>query len=85
MHISGIARIGVQLTGSYTYADTDSDPQGVSTFKWYSDSASSGATKIAIGGATATTYTVQAGDLGKYPSNIVVLKKTKPVFAKCYQ
>jgi hypothetical protein len=43
------------LTGSYTYSDTEGDPEGVSTFRWLR-----GTTPIA--GATARTYTLVAAD-----------------------
>jgi hypothetical protein len=55
--ITGTAQVGVQLTGSYTYADAESDAQGTSTFRWLS-----GANPI--GGATATTYTPVVADVG---------------------
>lgn len=64
--ISGSAQVGVQLSGSYVYGDTDADAQGTSTFRWMSDSvAGAGATKAAIALATAATYTPVAGDLGR--------------------
>jgi hypothetical protein len=63
--ITGTAHAGVQLTGSYTYADADSDAQGTSTFRWVRNTANTG-----VGGGTdvATTqnYTALAGDQGKY-------------------
>ncbi|MDP1772550.1 MAG: hypothetical protein Q8L15_09730 [Methylobacter sp.] len=56
--ISGTAQVGQVLTGSYTYADANNDPQGTSTFRWLRDG-------VAIVGATASTYTiVSAGDGG---------------------
>ncbi len=56
--ISGTAQVGQTLTGSYTYADANNDPQGTSTFRWLRNGA-------AIGGATASTYTLVAADQGK--------------------
>ncbi|GAB4088452.1 IPTL-CTERM sorting domain-containing protein [Hydrogenophaga soli] len=64
--ITGTAKVGVQLTGGYTYSDVNGDTQGTSTFRWMSDTQSNGATKAAISGATASTYTPVAGDQGKY-------------------
>ncbi|MBH2008724.1 MAG: hypothetical protein I8H71_03375, partial [Xanthomonadaceae bacterium] len=32
--ISGTAQVGKLLTGIYSYADADNDPQGASTFRW---------------------------------------------------
>lgn len=55
--ISGSPTQGNVLTGSYTYSDADSDPQGVSTFRWLRND-------VAIGGATSSTYTLQAADVG---------------------
>ncbi|MBP6483650.1 MAG: hypothetical protein KA254_03410 [Rhodoferax sp.] len=62
---AGTAQVGVQLTGSYTYADAESNPQGTSTFRWVRNTITTG-----VGGGTnvATTqnYTAVAGDQGKY-------------------
>ena len=55
--ISGTAQAGQVLTGSYTYADANGDPQGVSTFRWLRGG-------VAIAGATASTYTLVAADAG---------------------
>ncbi|MGI9201745.1 MAG: immunoglobulin-like domain-containing protein, partial [Woeseiaceae bacterium] len=53
---SGVASLGDQLTGSYTYADAEDDVEGASTFRWLRDGA-------AIPGAVATTYTVTVDDI----------------------
>jgi hypothetical protein len=55
--ISGTPAVGQVLTGHYTYADVDSDPQGVSVYAWLRNG-------VVIGGATAITYTVQSADVG---------------------
>ncbi|GAD22908.1 IPTL-CTERM sorting domain-containing protein [Acidovorax sp. MR-S7] len=55
--ISGTATVGQQLTGSYTYADAEGDPQGASTFQW-----KRGGSDIA--GANGSTYTPVAADVG---------------------
>ena len=55
--ISGTAQVGQVLTGSYTYSDINSDPQGTSTFRWLRGG-------VAIPGATASTYTLVAADQG---------------------
>jgi hypothetical protein len=55
--ISGTAQVGQLLTGSYTYADANGDPEGTSTFRWLRDG-------VAIGGATAITYTLVNADQG---------------------
>ena len=55
--ISGTAQVGQVLSGSYSYADPNNDPQGVSIFRWLRGG-------VAISGATASTYTVVGIDLG---------------------
>ena len=55
--ISGNAEVGQTLTGSYTYSDADNDPEGNSTFRWLRNG-------VAIAGATGTTYTLVANDVG---------------------
>lgn len=64
--VIGTVLVGQTLTGSYTYFDSDSDPEGVSLFKWYRADAANGAGEKAIPGATAVTYTSTESDLGKY-------------------
>ena len=68
VNISGTTKVGEVLTGDYTYADAESDVEGVSTFKWYRADNNSGTGKTEIVGANAKTYTLQAADLGKYIS-----------------
>lgn len=55
--ISGTAQVGQLLTGIYTYADANNDPQGTSTFRWLRNG-------VAIAGATARTYTLVGADQG---------------------
>lgn len=50
--------VGQQLTGSYTYADANNDPEGASTFVWKRGS-------TPIGGATALQYTPVTDDAGQ--------------------
>lgn len=64
--LSGTAQVGSTLTGAYTYADAEGDPQGVSTFRWMADTQASGAGKTALSGATAQTYALGADVQGKY-------------------
>lgn len=63
---SGTPNVGQLLTGSYTYNYTNDDAEGTSTFQWYRADNASGLNSEAISGATATTYTLQAADNGKY-------------------
>ena len=63
--ISGTAKEGQILTGTYTYYDAEGDAQGVSTFRWIRSADTTldaGDTTV----ATTTNYTVQAADVGKY-------------------
>jgi hypothetical protein len=53
--ITGAAQVGQVLTGTYTYADADTDPEGTSTYRWLR-----GTTPIS--GATARTYTLVTAD-----------------------
>lgn len=64
--ISGTEKVGETLTGSYTYADADSDAETTSTFKWYRADDGSGTNLAAISGATSLTYVLQNADEGKY-------------------
>lgn len=63
--IGGTPEVGTQLTGNYTYADTESDPEGTSTFRWIRNSVNTG---IAGGSAVATSqnYTPVLADNGNY-------------------
>lgn len=53
----GDAVVGDSLTGSYSYADAESDAEGISTFRWLRDG-------TAISGATSLTYTLVGADSG---------------------
>jgi large repetitive protein len=57
VRITGTPQVGQVLMGSYTYNDTEGDPEGVSIFRWLR-----GGTPIA--GATARSYTLVAADQG---------------------
>ncbi|MCE5195861.1 MAG: hypothetical protein LLG09_01840 [Negativicutes bacterium] len=56
--ISGSASVGQTLTGSYTYSDSNSDPEATSTFQWYADD-------TPISGATSLTYLLTIAESGK--------------------
>jgi len=55
--ITGTPNVGEQLTGTYTYSNTDSSPEGTSTFQWYSNG-----NPIPL--ATTKNYTVLSTDQG---------------------
>jgi hypothetical protein len=57
VNVTGTAEEGQTLTGAYDYFDADSDEEGVSTFRWLRDGGE-------IGGATGTSYLLQAADVG---------------------
>ena len=54
--VSGTLSLGSVLTGSYTYADAEDDPEGTSTFRWLRDGS-------AISGQTSLTYTIVSADI----------------------
>lgn len=54
------------LTGSYTFADSNSDPEGASIYKWYTADDAAGTNTTVIPGATARTFRVTAAQVGKY-------------------
>jgi len=64
--LSGTAQVGSTLTGAYTYSDAESDPQGVSTYRWMADTQASGVSKTVLAGATTPTYGLGVDVLGKY-------------------
>ncbi|WP_165452121.1 S-layer homology domain-containing protein [Paenibacillus thalictri] len=64
--VTGTAKVGQTLTGSYAYQDAEFDTEGTSTFKWYSASNASGASESEISGATSKTYKIAGGYDGKY-------------------
>ncbi len=63
--ISGTAKAGQTLTGSYTYSDTNNDPEGVTTFQWLRADTVDGS-YVPIAGAESTTYTLAETDINKY-------------------
>ena len=75
--ISGTAQVGEVLTGSFTYADIENNPQGASTFRWLRGD-------TPIDGATAKTYTLAAADEGaliKFEVTPVAQSGTSPGLA----
>jgi hypothetical protein len=63
---TGYPAINLALLGSYSYSDSDNDPQGLSTFKWYRADNPSGLNETAISGATNLSYSMVAADINKY-------------------
>ena len=64
--ISGTFLVGETITGTYTYTDNETNPEGVSTFKWYRADDAAGTAEVAITDATASTYLLDVADVNKY-------------------
>jgi uncharacterized protein (TIGR02145 family) len=56
----------VTLTASYSYTDANADPEGTSTYQWYTADDATGTNQAAIAGATAATYTVTNDEAGLF-------------------
>jgi hypothetical protein len=63
--VSGTARVGQILTGSYTYSDANGYTESGSTFRWLR-STTAGGTYTPIPGATASTYLLTETDATQY-------------------
>jgi hypothetical protein len=63
---TGTLKEGKTLTGTYTYGDTETDLEGITTFKWYTATDAAGTGKTAISGATTTTLNLTSAETGKY-------------------
>lgn len=63
---TGNISVGSILTGSYTYNDAQSIPEGTSIYKWYVADDASGTNEALISGATSTTYIIAQAYIGKY-------------------
>jgi hypothetical protein len=64
--IQGKVAIGETLTGSYTYEDVNSDPEGVSIYRWFTADSITQVIPDTIPGILAVNYVVTAADSGKY-------------------
>jgi uncharacterized repeat protein (TIGR02543 family) len=64
--ITGAAEIGKTVTGSYTYFDLESDPEGESIFAWYRADNASGSGETRIEGAEQMSYKLTLEDAGKF-------------------
>ena len=63
---TGTQTVGSVLTGTYTYADAEGNAEGSSIKQWYRSDNTSGLNRVAISGATASTYTLMSADSGKF-------------------
>lgn len=66
VQFTGTQTSGQTLTGSFAYSDTEGDAAGTHACKWYRADTAAGLNATAIGGATATTYTLTDTDVGKF-------------------
>ncbi len=56
----------IMAKASYTFEDANYDPEGASTYQWYSATAASGANQTAITGATSKEFFITNDYAGKY-------------------
>ncbi len=67
--ITGTLKSGQQVTGTYTWADTDNgDTESGTTFKWYRSDDAAGTGKTEIAGANTVNYTLTNDDINKFIS-----------------
>jgi hypothetical protein len=64
--VTGTVEVGKTLTATYTYSDNENDAESGTAFKWYVADAVDGTNETAISGATASTFTVQPAQFGKF-------------------
>ncbi|TSI07368.1 hemoblobin-interacting domain-containing protein [Lysinibacillus sp. BW-2-10] len=65
VQFAGNLKVGSSLTGQYFYHDIENDTEATK-IQWYRGSLQDGSDKVAIDGATATTYTLQEIDQNQY-------------------
>ena len=64
--IASVLKEGYNLTGAYSYADSENDVESGTTLQWYRADDNAGSNEAAISGATNATYTMAGTDVGKY-------------------
>jgi hypothetical protein len=64
--IQGNLAIGQTITGSYTYEDVNSDPEGESIYRWFTADSITQVIPDTIPGILAVNYVIAAADSGKY-------------------
>ena len=64
--IQGNLAVGETQTGSYTYEDINSDPEGISLYRWFRADSLTQVIPDTIPGAAALNYIITAADSGKY-------------------
>lgn len=63
---TGNLEVNQQLSGSYDYADADTDPEDGSVYQWFMADDADGNNAAAIAGATGQNYTLTGGEEGKF-------------------
>jgi hypothetical protein len=66
VNVTGTPGAGAVMTGTYLFTDGQGDADSGSTYRWLIADDDQAANAIAISGATAMTYTMLPGDVGKY-------------------
>ena len=69
---TGTLRNFEELTGSYTYSDTEGDPEDGTTFKWYRADDAGGTNQTEISGYTSPAYVLQSADVDKFVAFAVI-------------
>lgn len=64
--ITGTMRAGELVNGSYSFFDADGDPEGNSTFNWYTADDTSGTNQVLIVGATSNSYTLTTSETNSF-------------------
>ncbi len=78
---SGNISVGSILTGTYTYNDAQSIPEGTSIYKWYVADDASGTNETQIIGANSLTYTIAITYIGKYIRFAVIPVSSDPTIS----
>jgi Secretion system C-terminal sorting domain len=64
--LQGNLKVNDTLTGSYTYEDVNSDPEGASQYRWFRADSITQVIPDTISGAVSLKYVAVAADSGKY-------------------
>ena len=79
LNYSGAFITGQTVTISYVYSDLQSDPEGATSIQWQRATSNAGAGLTNIPGATNTTYTLTAADVGLFIRAVVTPRATTGV------
>tara|TARA_R110002096_G_scaffold278213_1_gene472227 strand:+ start:8003 stop:12964 length:4962 start_codon:yes stop_codon:yes gene_type:complete len=71
LSILGTVEVGNTLSVSYSFTDTDNDPEYLSEIQWYRSKDASGAAKEIIEGADSVSYVIQEEDKAYFLSVVV--------------